>query len=268
MKKLLFLSLGLAAFAGCSSDASGPKDRVETDTLKDRASFCKAWATAACNDDVVDSCQATDKDTCIAAQKAYCTDIVPLGYKSTRAQECIDAVGRAYADSELNKTELGLVRRLDGDCSHLTEGGSAEGSPCMDSTDCNTIKNYTCVIKAGNDTGSCQIPKIQGPGEPCDEPAQVCDTGAYCAGSDTDGYNCLVTKAEGKACTYDAMCDTSDLCDPDTGKCAPKLARSATCSADEECASGICLQGSTKKACADSVKLTFGSTYCADLGGA
>ena len=276
MKKLLILSLGLAAFAGCSSNADGPK-RVDEDSLKDRASFCKAWAEAACNEDVVDACQAADQESCVAAQKAYCTNLVPPGYKSTRAEECISAVERAYSDSDLNKAELDLVLHLSGDCSHLVEGASGVGSSCSQSTDCNTVKGYSCVIKAGNQEGTCQIPKLQGPGEPCDEPAQVCDTGAYCAGSADDGYNCLVTKAQGKACTYDAMCDLSDLCDFSastddgvTGKCAPKLERNDTCDPanSAQCASGICLQGSTKAACADSVRLTFGSPACVDLGGA
>jgi len=274
MKKLLILSLGLAALAGCSSDASGPK-KVEADGLKDRGLFCKAWAEAACNDEVVDSCQAADRDSCIAAQRAYCTTLVPPGYKSTRAEDCIAAVSRAYEDAELNKTELDTVLKLGGDCSHLVEGGSGVGSSCTLATDCNTVQKYTCVIKAGNVEGTCQIPKIQGPGEPCDEPAQVCGTGAYCAGSDDAGYNCLVTRDAGKSCNYDAMCDTTDLCDKSastddgvTGKCSPKLERSDTCTTHDECASGICLDGSTKSACADSVKLTFGSPYCTDLGGA
>ena len=274
MKKLLILSLGMAAFAGCSSDASGPKLDETDNSLKDRGSFCKAWANAACNEDVVDSCQAADADACIAAQRNYCVSLVPAGYKSTHADECIAAVKRAYDDAELNKTELEIVLKLGGDCGRLVDGGSAEGVSCTVSTDCNTVKGYECVIKAGNSEGTCQVRKIQGPGEPCDEPAQVCDTGAYCAGNDDDGYNCLVTKPTGKTCTYDAMCDTSDLCDVSgssdgvTGKCAPKLERSDTCATNEECASGICLQGSTKSACADSVKLTFGSPFCTDLGGA
>jgi hypothetical protein len=274
MKKLLIVSLGLAAFAGCSGNASGPK-KVEADGLKDRGSFCKAWAEAACNEDVVDACQAADQDSCIVAQKAHCTALVPPGYKSTRAEECITAVARAYDDTELDKTELDLVLNLGGSCSHLVEGVSGVGGSCILPTDCNTVKGYSCVFKAGNPEGTCQIPDPQGPGEPCDEPAQVCDAGSYCAGSDEDGYNCLVTKAQGKACTYDAMCDTSDLCDKSastddgvTGKCAPKLERSDTCTTADECASGICLEGSTKSVCADAVRLTFGSPYCMDLGGA
>lgn len=272
MKKLLILSLGLAAFAGCAVDAAGPK-RTEDTSLKDRGSFCKAWAEAACNDDVVDSCQAPDQETCIAAQKAHCTMIVPPGYKSTRAEECITAVAHAYDDAELDKADLDLVLNLGGECSHLVEGVSGVGGSCLLPTDCNTVKGYSCVIKAGNPEGTCQIPDSQGPGEPCDEPAQVCDPGAYCAGSDEDGYNCLVTKAQGKACTYDAMCDTSALCDKSastddglTGKCGPKLERSATCTKPEECASGICLEASTKSVCADAVRLTIESSYCADLG--
>lgn len=269
MKKLLISALGFAFAAACSSDDSGPK-RIDQDSLKTREAFCKAWADAACNDDVVDACQAPDADACMAAQKEDCAGRVPVGYVPTNAEECIAAVKRAYSDSELNKADLDLVLNLGGDCSQLVRGPVSAGGDCTVTTDCDTTKSYSCVIKAGDASGTCQIPKIQGPGEPCDEPSQVCDTGAYC-----DGDNCLVTRAQGKSCTYDAMCGTSDLCDfsaatddPPTGKCAPKLARGATCTVGTECASGICLQGSTKSACADTVKLTFGSPYCTALGGA
>jgi len=269
MKKLLISALGFAFAAGCSGDDSGPK-RLEDTSLKNRDSFCKAWADAACNSDVVDACQAPDDDTCMAAQKADCAVRVPVGYVSTNAEKCISAVKRAYQDAELNKTELDLVLNLGGDCSQLVRGAVSAGGDCTLTTECDTTKGYTCVIKGGDAEGTCQIPKIQGPGEPCDEPSQVCDTGAYC-----DGDNCLVTRPQGKSCTYEAMCSTSDLCDfadatddPPTGKCAPKLARGTACTTGDECASGICLQGTTKTACADSVKLTFGSPYCATLGGA
>src|ERR1041384_3791101 len=136
MKKLLILPLGLALFAACTTDATGPKDREEDDALKNRDSFCKAWGQAACNDDVVDACQAPDKDTCIAQQKAHCADLVPVGYVPTNAEDCIAAVKRAYSDGELNKTELDLVVNLAGDCSKLVRGPSGAGDACMASTEC------------------------------------------------------------------------------------------------------------------------------------
>ena len=105
MKKLLYFSFGIA-LAGCASDASGPK-RDETDTLKDKTSFCKAWANAACSDDVVDACQATDKDSCRVAQQAFCIDHVPDKYVSTNAEKCIAAVKAAYSDEQLN--EIGII---------------------------------------------------------------------------------------------------------------------------------------------------------------
>src|SRR4051794_33381557 len=134
MKKLLILPLGLAFFAACSTDASGPKDREEDEAYKTRDSFCKAWGQAACNDDVVDSCQAPDKDTCIAQQKAYCANLIPVGYVNTFAEDCLAAVKRAYSDAELNKSELDLVVNLGSDCSRLVRGPSGEGDSCQSST--------------------------------------------------------------------------------------------------------------------------------------
>jgi hypothetical protein len=261
MQKSLIFSLGLAFLAGCSSDEPGPK-KLEDNSLRTEASFCQAWARAACNEDVVGNCDEVSESACVDRQATFCEDLVPAGYTATNAAECIEAVGDAYADAELDAAELDVVLRLGGACSRLIAGPYEEGESCGEPNDCDTVRGYTCVIKAGEETGTCQEPQFQGKGEPCDALAMVCEEGAYC-----DGENCLVTKAEGQRCTYDAMCEDGTRCvipvDATEGVCEPKLANRVDCTADAECASGICLPSTMK--CQANIVLTAESSLCLDL---
>jgi hypothetical protein len=262
MKKSLFLLFAAGSLAACSGGATGPKQDADN-TLRNQASFCGQWAKAACNDNVVSNCDEQDKEACVANQESFCETLVPsTGYSSKRAKDCIDAVRAAYADAELDAAELDVVLRLGGDCAHLVAGPDKMGEVCSEPNDCDTVHDYTCVIKAGDATGTCQIPMIQQNGEPCDGLAMVCNAEAYC-----DGENCLVRKAAGKACAYDAMCEDGDVCNiPDdstdgSGTCSAKLALRATCTQDSDCASNICLAGK----CTSKVVLTAESSVCQNL---
>jgi hypothetical protein len=267
MKKLLISALGFAFVAGCSGSDSGPK-RLEDTSFKTRDSFCKKWADAACNEDVVDACGAKDEADCMAAQTQYCVDILPVGYDPTNAEQCIAAVKRAYNDAELNQAELDLVLNLGGECSRLIRGGSSEGDTCTLSTECNTVKGYSCVIKPGFTEGTCQVAKLQSAGQSCDGPEEVCAQGYYCVETKAGGGICgeQGTK-DTDPCEDDSMCISTMLCDTETGKCSPKLERSDPCTADAQCASGICLLSAAKPKCVDAVTLTPEASICETLGG-
>jgi hypothetical protein len=266
MKKLLILALGLASFTGCSGDANGPKDTAD-DTLKTPDAFCKAWAGAACNAAVVDACGAKDADDCIASQRQYCTELLPVGYDSTNAEQCITAVKRAFKDAELDQSDLDLVLNLGGDCSHLIRGGSASGDTCTVASECNTVKGYSCVIKPGDTEGTCQLAKLQSAGQSCDALDELCIDGYYCVATAAGGGICGEQGQDNDACDDDSMCISTDLCDLDTNKCAPKLDVSDPCSANSQCKSGICLLTAAKPKCVNSVVLTPEASLCADLGG-
>jgi hypothetical protein len=261
MQKTLIFSLGVGFLAACSSDEPGPK-KLEDNSLRTEASFCQEWAEAACNEDVVGNCDETSESACVERQAAFCEDLVPSGYSSVHAADCIEAVGDAYEDAELDADELDVVLRLGGACSQLIAGPDEEGESCGEPNDCDTVHGYTCVIKAGEETGTCQEPQIQGKGEPCDAQAMVCEEGAFC-----DGENCLVTKSEGDECSYDAMCEDGTRCvieiDATEGTCEPKLANRDSCTADSECASGICL--TSTMTCVAKIVLTAESSLCIDL---
>jgi hypothetical protein len=264
MTKWLIAALALASVPACTIDATGPKQSVDA-TVKDETAFCTTWAKAACNSEVVSNCDEVDTATCVEHQSSFCQGLVPsAGYSSKRAQDCIDAVRAAYADAVLDADELDVVLNLGGDCAHLVAGPDKVGEACSEPNDCDTVDNYTCVIKAGDTTGTCQIPEIQDNGEPCDGPAMVCNPEAYC-----DGSNCLVDKPVGKACTYDAMCESDAVCDiasdstDGSGTCAAKLNLQASCTDDSQCASGICLQATLK--CTSKIVLTDESSLCQNL---
>jgi hypothetical protein len=264
MTKCLIVPLALLAFSACTVEANGPKDTVDP-AVKNQQAFCTTWAKAACNDTVVANCSEADTATCVLHQSAYCQTLVPdIGYSPDQAQNCVDAVKAAYADAALDATEALVVLRLGGACSHLVAGPAKAGEACSADTDCDTTKNYSCVLKGGDAAGTCQIPTIQANGAPCDGLAMTCGGGAYC-----DGENCLVKKAKDKACTYDAMCADGLRCNvpadstDGSGTCDDKLAPKAACSFDGECASGFCYENTM--VCTTRVVLTGADHICDNL---
>ena len=69
MRKLgvstLFLLLA-ALGSACSEAEEGPGSNEST--IRTRDAFCREWGVQACNDKVVDYCQARSVETCRAAQ--------------------------------------------------------------------------------------------------------------------------------------------------------------------------------------------------------
>lgn len=261
MKRLLLPLVLAVGWFGCSGDQPGPG--AEEDKLKTEAAFCAEWAEVACNDEVVLACDSQSRDHCLDSQQDFCGTIVPSGYKSTHAQDCLDAVADAYEDAVLNAEELDVVLRLGGDCERLVDGLNDEGDGCFELADCDGVNGYDCVVKPGADTGTCQIPVEAAGGDPCDDPEVVCADGYYC-----DGENCLRRHEEADTCTSDAMCAAELRCaiaaDSTEGLCEPRLINGDPCLANEECVSGICI-GTTNKECASRVPLTTESTLCDTL---
>jgi hypothetical protein len=268
MKKFVFLLLATGSLGACS-DATGPRT-TSNDTLRAKSSFCTEWAKAACNDKVVMRCNQPSADACVQNQSAFCESLVPDGYSSTNAQTCINAVRKAYADAELIGDELQLALRLGGACGHLIAGAGKAGDACYARTDCDTVRNYDCLIKAGEDIGSCEIPVLESVGDACDDPQSICEQGTYCAElADNGGAICATTKAKGKSCRADVECDPTTLCsiaDGDTtGICKAKLDLGADCSSDAECASGFCYATSDSSICANDLVVATGAPLCDDL---
>jgi hypothetical protein len=234
------LALSLAVAAGCSSDQPGPGDgngRIRTES-----GFCTEWARAVCSANVVTACEyAGGVDDCRDFQLGYCLRLVPPGYSSAYAQDCIDAAKTAFSDASITAEEASEVLNLGGDCSRLVDGGIAEGDPCSSDFDCNMVAKNRCVIKPGDVEGTCHVPMDVGGGERCDDAAAVCAEGFFC-----DGRHCVTVLAGDEECTNDAMCGSDALCvigDDVTGLCTPKLETQGACTIDSECVSNFCVSG-------------------------
>ncbi len=235
--------------ASCSDDEASTRTRAE---------FCADWAEAACSDDTVTACQAT-QDTCRAAQQDYCQEVVPVTFSDARGDACIDAVGDAYSDADLTGTELDTVRRLGGGCSGIVTGTRALGQSCDTDNDCDRSNGVACVRRGGPAGGICQVPEEVGPGQPCSDPAQTCSTGFYC-----DGNNCIASKGAGQACQNDVECAPAGLCGPDD-TCVTRRAVGAVCASDDECESGLCYEVAGESTCAELVRLSPAEDLCGDL---
>jgi hypothetical protein len=263
MKRLLLPLSSVLIWFGCSG--SQPGFGAEEDKLRTESSFCVEWAKAACNPRVIAACGTSDRTDCIATQADFCRALVPTGYKSTHAEECIEAVEDAYDDADLTAGELNVVLKLGGECSQLTDGGQDEGDDCVRSADCDGVNGFTCVTKAGQVIGTCQLPVPAGGGDPCDDPEVVCDEGFYC-----DGENCLRRRVLDDACDSSEMCAADLQCviaaDATEGTCVPRFDIGEPCTADGECVSNICLgYTEAEKICLANVRLAALDPVCREL---
>jgi len=223
-----------------------------------REVFCRDWAAAACNEEVVSVCQAADVEACREAQEDYCRSIAPERFSGARSDMCIEAVGQAYSDADLTESELRTVRLLDAPCHQLSVGTRGEGQSCMVRDDCETAAGFDCVMKSDRATGTCEIPEVVDPGEDCEADQQVCTEGFFC-----NGENCIAARDPGDPCTHHEECDDG-FCDAD-GTCVEGLAIDDSCEDDAQCAEGICYDFGDERVCTDRVVLSRNDPICGDL---
>jgi hypothetical protein len=260
---------GLLALAltHCSATKDGPG--AGPNPLGTETGFCRAWAANACNQTVVDDCQAPDVDACLTAQAAFCMGKVPSGYEPDNAQACLDRVKLAYDDAELSLEDIRVVLQFGEPCDKLIRGSAPQGGSCTQDTDCDTLSDHKCVIKAGETYGTCYEPVVVGGGRGCDAPEETCEDGFYC-----NGMNCVERLGPDAECTSDAECSAELRCvigpaddaGVSAGSCQPRNVLSAECTADAECQSGYCsIAPGEPGLCADMVRFGLREPVCEDL---
>jgi hypothetical protein len=245
---------------------SGSKHGSSSNPYGTEQKFCEQWAKAACNAKVVAACAAASVASCVDNGTTYCMGLVAPHYNPKYAKQCIDAVRTAFADAKLTAEELATVRDMAAPCDRLNEGPLGEGDQCSASDQCDALVGdlgLRCIVKSGQTFGTCAEPVEVGGGFSCAAPNQVCVSGFYC-----DGSNCLAAKGEGEACDTAPCADGFDCQDVSGSlQCVAKLKATDACSADEQCASGICaksVNGTGK--CVDSVVLSPTDPMCSYLG--
>jgi hypothetical protein len=244
-----FACLGLCGI-GCSGDEAEPRTRE---------AFCRDWAIAACSEDVVDYCQARGPEECHQGQEDFCRGLVPEDFSDSEGAACIDAVKAAYADGELRDEELATVLKLGEPCDRLIVGPKAEGESCTEHDDCDRSAGFECVHKAGEASGSCQVPKPTGAGKDCEAAQATCEPGFYC-----DGENCIEANDIGEDCTIQEQCGDAAYCN-DAGQCTERLAVSDACDEDVQCEEGICYEFEGARTCTSLLRLARSEPICDDL---
>jgi hypothetical protein len=258
--KFSFVLLCLLSF-GCSSteDAPDPNGTV--------SGFCGNWAKAACSSAVVLACSGADKvdaeltDSCVMSQRIFCEGLLPgKGFSSDKAAQCLTAVQSAYKDARLTSAEIATVRHRGDPCNHLIKGPQGKGESCTMDDDCNTLQNYLCVFKSGQ--GSCQIPTVVAPGDPCSAPGDACDVGYYCGVDEA----CVKSKDVGKTCAANFECATGLVCDSDTAKCVARVS-AESCTQDDDCTTNVCdiPVNSESGRCVSAITLSASTGVCEDL---
>lgn len=234
-------------------------DEDEGNDSRTREEFCRAWASAACNEEVVSVCQAADAEACRQSQEDFCRTLVPDDFSDEHGAACIDAVESAYADGDLSGAELLTVRRLGEPCDRLGIGPKEQGESCEERADCDASGGFDCVIKSDAAQGVCEIPEIVAPGEDCDAAQQVCTAGFFC-----NGENCIAGMDIGDACERNEECGDEGYCDAN-GECAERFAVSEPCTDDAQCATGICYELEAEQVCTNRVVLSRSEPVCEDL---
>lgn len=257
----LFLGFSAAvALLGCSGDEEGPK---ADNALRTEQGFCQEWAKRACNSRVISACSST-KEGCLDRQSNYCEGLIPSGYSSVNAEACLEAVEDAYGNAQLSAEDIDVVVKLGGGCSQLIRGARAEGDTCTDRYQCDTVHGFDCVIKPGQESGTCQVPEFVGGGARCDDEATVCDLNFYC---DADSGRCFEPADLDDDCVSDVICGVNAFCEKQSGDaegtCTARLEDRRACVRDAECLSGYCLPSLGQ--CVSSITLTIESSSCNDL---
>jgi hypothetical protein len=260
------------ALLSCSNEEKIAKD----DPLRTSAGFCAEFARRACNADVVERCSAASEEACESGQAEFCEGLIPSGkYSSLTAEECLEAVGKAYEDTELTPEERVLVRTLGGECDKIISGSVGEGGSCTETSDCDRDEELECVVKAGMSEGTCQIPTVVLGGDDCTGDDAVCAAGYYC-----DQEHCISGGKAGRDCSLAEPCGTGFRCltaaGTPPGASADGGVEAATCQAlagvgedcdgDDACTTGICtpvLDGTG--VCASLVILAPSDPTCREL---
>jgi len=237
---------------GCSGADEKPASRT-------REQFCQQWAEAACSDEVVSVCQATNAAACHLSQQKFCEQLVPAGFADDQADACLAAVKAAYVDADLTSTELLTVFKLGKPCDKLVRGPRARGESCTSNLDCDAPSGFVCVMKGSNTSGTCQTPVLKNPGLSCAAAEQICTDGFYCNGS-----NCVEGKAIGDDCASHQECGPEAYCAEDS-TCTKRLAVAEPCSEDIQCQSSVCFDFGDEKTCLDRLRLSRTEPACSNL---
>lgn len=252
MKSLMPVLASIFLLPACSSVDDDPPETAEA--------FCERWAAAACSDEVRSACQAASLGDCRESQQVACLGRIPAsGFSGLHADRCIDAVEAAYADADIDSTEVSTVLRLGAPCDQLVRGPNGEGEACSSRLDCEAPDGFDCVFKA-DQSGTCQRPVAVGAGEDCAAPEAVCPAGFYC-----NGANCIAGERPGDPCASHLQCGATGFCGA-SDVCEERLPVNEPCGFDEQCTSGFCYEFSaTERVCTDRLRLSRSEPLCLEL---
>jgi hypothetical protein len=250
------VSLGVV-LAGCSGKAAEPLPK-----FPDAIAYCTGRAQAECSDSVIAACAAPSKEKCVASRQAVCNANVPSGksYDSSKAENCINQVSAAHGDAKLTKDEIKVYSDA---CSVLFSGTGVKDSSCAADGDCKQSDGLRCVLSAlggtdggsGGVSGSCQTPKSALGGDSCSAADVNCAAGYHCGVS----KHCDINGSLGEPCNGGLPCKETLKCSA-AGTCEAKIADGSPCTTGDECANGICLEGSS--ICVSQVVFAPNEPFC------
>ena len=218
MLTLIAFGGSLAALVACSSSDAGPYASSDE--------YCSARATAECNG-LAKSC-GTSLDACNKARVSVCTDANSAAlaqgrsYHSENVQACLDSINSTFKDNLADYTpdEETATNTI---CDRVYIGSKQQNDTCANTYECSgdlICDKTVCAIK--------NVVALKGG---CNNPGDVCDTGAYCQQQGQLKF-CVAENTTGQTCSADAPC-TEDLRCVNT--CVARVPAGGACDTDDSC---------------------------------
>ncbi len=198
----------------------------------------------------------------------YVTPALQKGYtyNSGQAENCVNQVSSAYSDAQITSAEYQAIAEA---CDLVFSGAGVKGSSCAVNSDCNQSEGLSCVIHPAASApdagaGSCQVPVNVSAGNSCSAPGAQCAEGYYCG---TAQLYCVVDGQAGATCSSSAPCAADFKCSVVNAnqQCTAKLLDGTACTADSDCANGMCLTGTNGNVCGSIEIFALNEPFCLSL---
>jgi hypothetical protein len=259
----LSVAAGLVSIATMSCDltTATPPDQNITE-------FCVDWAKAICQ--VGTGACAFDIPTCSAYQTTVCNAFVgsqqggTRSYSQVNGQACIGALNDVYGG---NPAAIGVSALLNVQtiCGRVVAGNQQTDQSCTNDSDC-ALGLVCAPTVVGGTSEVCAAVTAKQLGDICGDPGDTCEGNSYCAAQGPmQAALCVMTPATGGACSATIPCGSADTCAAD-GTCHVAGVVGASCSSNDQCASGYCDLYSPA-ACTNGLSFARGSVDCNGIEG-
>jgi hypothetical protein len=255
-------SLVAIVTASCATSTTPPDQSVDE--------FCTNWAKAycqlgngACNFDAT-SCEQY-QDTVVCPAFVNSLQGGTRTYSQANGAACIAAINDVFGGSP-SAVSISAWLNVQSTCGRIVSDNLTTDKPCTTDADC--AQGLVCANEVGTTTSVCASQTPIALGNICGDPGDQCQDNAYCAPQSGAAPLCVATPGPGGTCSATVPCGTGYTCVTigSTSTCQTAGALGASCSSNDQCASGFC-DLYPPAACTNGLSFARGSADCEGIAG-